>query len=101
VVAGRAVTDPVKAAQIIADISGDTVRVQPGNSGQTNVELARALSAWHLQSPDSLPRAIVLKTVNEGVSPLQIRFSSIEDVVIALRPRLRISYTSRVPLRIP
>ena len=101
VVAGRAVTDPVKAAQIVADISGDTARVQPGNSGPTNVELARALAAWHLQSPDSLPRAIVLKTVNEGVSPLEIRFSSIEDVVIALRPRLRISYTSRVPLRIP
>jgi hypothetical protein len=103
VVAGRAVTDPTKAAQIIADLSGDTVKVKPGNSGQTNVELARALAAWHLQSPDSLPRAIVLKTVTEGtsISPLEIRFSSIEDGVAALRPRLRISYTSRVPLRIP
>jgi hypothetical protein len=50
-----------------------------------------------------LPRAIVLKTVTEGtsISPLEIRFSSIEDGVAALRPRLRISYTSRVPLRIP
>ena len=75
--------------------------MRPGNSGQTSVELARALAAWHLQSPDSLPRAIVLKAVSEGASPLEIRFSSIEDVVAALRPRLRISYTSRVPLRIP
>jgi hypothetical protein len=101
VVAGRAVTDPAKAAQIIANLSGDTVKVRPGNSGQTNVELARALAAWHLQSPDSLPRAIVLKTVTEGTSPLEIRFSSIRDLSAALRPRLRISYTSRVPLRIP
>jgi len=42
----------------------------------------------------------VLKVVGEGNSPLDIRFSSMEDVS-ALRPRLRISYTSRVPLRIP
>ena len=100
VVAGKAVTDPAKASQIIADLAADTAKVLPGNSGQTKVELARALVAWHQQSPDSLPRAIILKTVSEGTSPLEIRFSSIEDVS-ALRPRLRISYTSRVPLRIP
>ena len=100
VVAGRAVTDFTRAAEIVADISSDTVRVRPGNSGETKVELARALAAWRLQPPDSLPRAIVLKTVTEGNLPLEIRFSSIE-AASALRPRLRISYTTRVPLRIP
>ncbi|MDP9204450.1 MAG: hypothetical protein M3P12_03205 [Gemmatimonadota bacterium] len=100
VLAGKVVTDPAKAAQIIADLSGDTVKVAPGGSGVTNVELARAFAAWHLRPPDSLPRAIVLKALNEGNLPLEIRFSSSEDVS-ALRPRLRISYTSRVPLRIP
>lgn len=100
VFAGKVVTDPAKAAQIAADISGDTVVVKPGGSGETTVELARAFVVWRTQKPDSLPRAIVLRALNEGNSPLEIRFSSNEDVS-ALRPRLRISYTSRVPLRVP
>ena len=100
VLAGIAVTDPTKAAQITAELAGDTVKVRPGNSGLTSVEVARAFSVWRSQKPDTLPRAIVLRAVNEGSSPLEIRFSSSEDVS-ALRPRLRISYTSPVPLRIP
>jgi hypothetical protein len=98
--AGRAVTDPVKAAQIVAGVSVDTLRIRPGDSGLVNVELARAFSLWHTQKPDTLPRAIILKSITEGFSPLEIRFSSSEDVA-ALRPRLRISYTSKVPLGLP
>ena len=101
VLAGRAVKDPTKASQITADIALDTLRLKPGGSGLTQIELARAFTVWRLQSPDTLARAIVFKTLNEGNSPLEIRFSSTEDVVAALRPRLRISYTSRVPLGIP
>ena len=100
VLAGKVVTDPQKAAQIIAGISADTLRLRPGDSGVTNVELARAFALWHTQQPDTLPRAIVLQSVPEGNTPLEIRFSSAEDVA-ALRPRLRISYTSRVPLGLP
>jgi hypothetical protein len=100
VLAGPAVTDPEKAAQIIANISVDTLKLQPGKSGPTNVELAAAFSLWRTQQPDTLPRAIVLKSVAEGNSPIELRFSSSEDVA-ALRPRLRISYTSRVPLGLP
>lgn len=100
VIAGAVVTDPTKASQIVTEVFGDTVKVRPGNSGATNVELARAFGLWQTQKPDTLPRAIVLRAVREGTSPLEIRFSSIEDVS-ALRPRLRISYTSRVPLRVP
>jgi hypothetical protein len=99
--AGKAVKDPTKAAQIVADIALDTLRVVPGGSGLRQVELARAFPIWRTQSPDTVPRAIVLKTLNEGNSPLEIRFSSSEDAVALLRPRLRISYTSRVPLGIP
>ena len=98
--AGVAVTDPTKASQIITPVSADTVSFKPGGSGQQAVELARAFALWHTTPPDTLPRAIVLRTVGEGISPLEIRFSSSEDVA-ALRPRLRISYTSRVPLGLP
>jgi hypothetical protein len=101
VLAGKAVTDPTKAAQIVADIALDTLKVMPGGSGLREVELARAFPIWRTQSPDTVPRAIVLKTLNEGNSPLEIRFSSSEEAVALLRPRLRISYTSRVPLGIP
>jgi hypothetical protein len=100
VLAGKVVIDPTKASQITIGVSPDTLIVRPGDSGERGVELARAFSLWRLQSPDTLPRAIVLQSVNEGASPLEIRFSSSEDVA-ALRPRLRISYTSRVPLGLP
>jgi hypothetical protein len=100
VLAGKAVTDPAKAAQIIGSITVDTLKLKPGSSGIANVELARAFTLWHTQKPDTLPRAIVLKSVVEGNSPLELRFSSSEDVV-ALRPRLRISYTKTVPLGLP
>lgn len=100
VVAGKVVTDPVKAAQIIGAITVDTLRLAPGGAGLREIELASAFSLWRTQKPDVLPRAIVLRTVSEGNSPLELRFSSSEDIA-ALRPRLRISYTSQVPLRLP
>jgi hypothetical protein len=100
VLASAVVTDPTKAAEIVADVSTDTVKVRPGDAGLTSVEIAHAFSVWRAQKPDTLPRAIILRAFGEGNSPLEIRFSSSEDVS-ALRPRLRISYTSRVSLRIP
>jgi hypothetical protein len=42
----------------------------------------------------------VLQSAIEGSSPLELRFSS-SEAITALRPRLRISYTSRVPLGLP
>ena len=100
VLAGTAVTDPSKAAQIIANISADTLKVTAGHGGPVDVELAAAFTLWRTQKPDTLPRAIVLKSAFEGVSPIELRFSSSEDIA-ALRPRLRISYTTRVPLGLP
>jgi hypothetical protein len=100
VLAGKAVIDPAKAAQIIGTISVDTLRLMPGGSGVRNVELAAAFTLWHTQSPDSLPRAIVLKSLTEGNTAIELRFSSSEDIA-ALRPRLRISYTAKVPLGLP
>jgi hypothetical protein len=101
VLAGPAVTDPAKASQVVADISSDTAKVRPGDAGLTSIEMARAFGIWRTQKPDTLPRAIILKSLTEGNTPLEVRFSSVRDVSTALRPRLRISYTSRVPLRIP
>ncbi|MEP6857118.1 MAG: hypothetical protein ABI994_01950 [Gemmatimonadales bacterium] len=101
VLAGPAVTDPTKASQVVADISSDTAKVRPGDTGLTSIEMARAFGIWRTQKADTLPRAIILKSLNEGNTPLEVRFSSVKDASAILRPRLRISYTSRVPLRIP
>jgi hypothetical protein len=100
VLAGKSVTDPSKASQIATDIALDTVSVSPGGSGITQVELANAFPIWRTQSPDSTPRAIILRSITEGNSPLEIRFSS-SEAAAALRPRLRISFTPRVPLGLP
>ena len=100
VLAGTAVTDPTKAAQIIGSLSADTLKLTAGHAGRVDVEVANAFTLWRLQKPDTLPRAIVIKPVVEGFSPIELRFSSSEDIA-ALRPRLRISYTTRVPLGLP
>ncbi|MFL5481069.1 MAG: hypothetical protein ACJ8AK_02670 [Gemmatimonadaceae bacterium] len=100
VLAGTAVTDPSKAAQIIGNISADTLKITAGHAGNVDVELANAFTLWRTQQPDTLPRAIVLKSAVEGTSAIEMRFSSSEDIA-ALRPRLRISYTTRVPLGLP
>ena len=100
VVAGAAVTDPTKAAQIVTDIALDTVVARPGDAGLKEIELARALLVWRSQKPAETPRAVILRTANEGGSALEIRFSSLEAAAL-LRPRLRISYTKQVPLGLP
>jgi hypothetical protein len=100
VLAGTAVTDPTKAADIATDIALDTVFVMPKGSGPVQVELARAFAVWRTQSPDTTVRAIVLKSLKEGLSPLEVSFSS-SSASVALRPQLRISFTPKVPLGLP
>lgn len=98
--AGNAVKDPTRAAQIVTDIALDTVFVLPGSSGPVKVELARAFAVWRTQSPDTTARAIVLRSQKEGLSAVEVRFSS-SSAPVGLRPQLRISYTPKVPLGLP
>jgi hypothetical protein len=100
VMAGTAVTDDTKAAQIFTDVGVDTLRTTAGDSGPKLIELGRAFLLWRSLDVSETPRAIVLRTRGEGTSPLEIRFSSLEAAP-GLRPRLRISYTSEVPLGLP
>ena len=100
VLAGKAVTDPSKASQIVADVSIDTLKIQPGHAGLTQVELARAFAFWRTQDATVTPRAIVLTSLTEGNSPLELIFYS-SEAAPELRPQLRISYTATVPLGLP
>lgn len=99
-VAGVAVGDVTKAAQIFTDAGLDTLRTRAGDSGLKLVELGRAFVVWRSLNASETPRAIVLRTSTDGRSPIEIRFSSLEAAP-ELRPRLRISYTSDVPLGLP
>ena len=100
VVAGAVVTDPVRASQVISEGALDTLKVRAGDSGEKQIELVRAIPFWRSQRPEVTPRAIVIRTLAEGNSPLEARFSPLEAQA-GLRPRLRISFTPRAPLGLP
>ena len=100
VLAGAAITDPTKAAQVTSSLGIDTVYVRPGDSGLTLVEVASAFPFWRQFKASETPHAIVLRSRDEGRSPLEVHFSSLEAAP-TLRPRLRISYINAVPLGLP
>ncbi len=100
VLAGKVVTDPARASQILAEIQLEPVRMAVGDSGTRAIELAPAFGFWHNLNAEATPRAIVLRSVFEGISPLEARFFSMEAAA-GLRPKLQISYVRHVPLGLP
>ncbi|MBA3340946.1 MAG: hypothetical protein H0T48_03845 [Gemmatimonadaceae bacterium] len=98
--ATRAVTDIAKASQITAIAVGDTLRIAPRDSGLKIVEVASVVGLWRGQDEVEVPRALVLLSTTEGQSPLEARFFSVEASP-ELRPRLRISYSTRKSRGLP
>jgi hypothetical protein len=98
--AGNSVTDVARAAQITAQTSLDTLDVAPADSGLKVLEIPQIFTVWRSQKVDQTPRAIVLVSGTEGQAPLQARFFSIEAAP-DLRPRLRISYSTRKSRGLP
>ncbi len=100
VLAGKVVTDPAHASQILAEIQLESGRFAVGDSGARTIELAPAFGFWHNLNADATPRAIVLRSLFEGISPLEARFFSMEAPA-ALRPKLQISYVRHIQLGLP
>jgi hypothetical protein len=98
--AATAVTDVAKAAQISTAITADTLRITPGGTGLKLLEVANLIAVWRSQKVEDTPRALVLISSLEGTSPLEARFYSAEAAP-DLRPRLRISYSSRNSTGLP
>ncbi|MEO5579840.1 MAG: hypothetical protein ABIR58_04225 [Gemmatimonadaceae bacterium] len=92
--AGKAVTDVARAAQITAVAASDSLRLIPQDSGLKTLEIAGVISLWRAQNVEQTPRAIVLVSTREGQTPLEAQFFSTEAAP-GLRPRLRISYSKR------
>ena len=74
VLAAKAVSDPTKAAQILAEIVLNPLSFAVGDSGKKSIELAPAFGFWRGIDAVSTPRAIVLRSALEGITPLQARF---------------------------
>lgn len=100
VLATTAVTDIAKASQIVATANADTLRAHPGHSGQVSIEVAQVIALWRTQKVATTPRAIVLQSAQEGESPLEARFFSLEALP-DLRPKLRITYSTRKSKGLP
>lgn len=94
------VTDIAKAAQIVAVTNTDTLKVTPAGSGLRTMEIANVISLWRTQKASETPRALILVSTLEGTSPLEARFYPTEAAP-DLRPRLRISYSSRKSTGLP
>jgi hypothetical protein len=103
VVAGTAVTDIARAAELVLDplfSASDTLRIVPADSGVRELDIAGFLRNWRGLNRTEVPHALVLNSTRAGFSPLEARFFSIEAVP-SLRPRLRISYSPRSPVGLP
>jgi hypothetical protein len=98
--AAKAITDIGRAALITAQQSLDTLKVVPGDSGVKVLEVGQILGLWRTQTLEQTPRAIVLVSGTEGETPLRALFFSIEAAP-QLRPRLRISYSTRKTRGLP
>jgi len=98
--ATTAVSDIAKASQISAAVAIDTLFVTPGSSGLRTIQVASAVAVWRSHVATETPRAIILVSANEGHSPLEARFHSIEAAP-QLRPRLQISYSTRKSTGLP
>lgn len=98
--AAKAITDVSRAALITAQTSLDTLKVLPADSGLKIVEVGQILGLWRTQTLENTPRAIVLVSSTEGGAALRALFFSVEAAP-ELRPRLRISYSTRKARGLP
>lgn len=107
VLASPLVTDPAKAAQVLADTIQiplarlAAARTTPGSSGVREIEIAPAFRFWAAQADTLLPRAITLRSTQEDYSPQQALFYGPSATDPTVRPKLRISYTSRSRIGLP
>ena len=76
------------------------VKLKADSSGMRSIEIAPVLRQWAGSDVTKQPHAIVLSLPTEGISPVELRFSSLEAAA-ALRPSLQITYVPRNAPGIP
>ncbi len=105
VVAGPSITDPVRASQILG---GGAFDLGLSYTSFNAIDVTREIFVttaltrfWSLQDSSKLPRAIVLRMVNEGFTHRQLYFYSNSHPDPTKRPKLRVSYTPRTRIGLP
>jgi hypothetical protein len=106
-------TQPVLAAPSVTDIftastflggagsyGVDSVRFAARDSGGRSIELVNLLRLWRSVGATNTTRSIVLRSPQEGNTPGELDFVSMEGPV-ALRPRLQITYVPRHGFGLP
>lgn len=73
----------------------------PRESGVRTIEIAPLVLAWAISARDSVPRALVLRAVNEGQVGGTVLFHSREAADPALRPRVRLTYAPTLEFGLP
>ena len=76
------------------------VKMKADSSGMRSIEIAPILRQWAGTDIAKQPHAIVLSLPSEGITPIELRFSSLEAAP-ALRPSLQITYVPRNAPGIP
>jgi hypothetical protein len=103
VLASPSVTDIFTAATFIGGARAygiDSVRFSPRGSGVKSIELVNLFRFWKGVGSANTSRSIVLRVLDEGSSPGELSFYSIEGPA-ASRPRLRLTYVPRRGFGIP
>ena len=106
-------TQPVLAAPTITDVftaasflggylsfGVDTLFMTPRDSGLKSVELVNLVRIWRSAGSANSSRSIVLRSPQEGLTPGELSFFSMEGPV-AVRPRLRLTYVPHRGFGIP
>lgn len=99
VTASSAVTDVARAANVLTlpGVGIDSVTFFPSDTGTKEIDIVFALRQWHAQAAATTrtQEAIVLRAKLEGSTPFEASFYS-SEAPSDLRPRLRLSYVSRL-----
>jgi hypothetical protein len=105
VLAGNAVTDLMRAAQLLAPegfFIRDSLMLVPSDSGPRAIELNTLVGQWRsVDGVRPIPTAIVIRSTGESLVPGGVRFFGLGAPDPALRPRLRISYVPSIPFGRP
>ncbi len=103
VLSSPSVTDIFTASQFLGGARAygiDSVRFAARDSGLKSIELVNLLRFWKLVGATNTSRSVVLRALQEGSTPAEVNFFSIEGPA-AQRPRLRLTYVPRRGFGIP
>lgn len=100
IVAVPSITDLPTLATFSVAAGTPSLFLKASESGLKELEIGRLVASWKATGSATVNRAVFLRVTQEGVSPGELNFSSV-DAPAALRPRLRLIYVPRRGFGLP